>query len=165
MRWGWRFGADPEEGGQRWFRENGTRSQPLSRPQWSSPVSASVSILATMELTSLGHRLGLSLLTGRCWLIGGFGDFFDGSGGHVLEFLWVFELKFMLWRNVFDWWGGGGLIVSVSGGGIWVWLCWSGFDCVDLGLLRLVSWSRFDLDWFVNWLYEFDLLRIQYWLC
>ena len=26
----------------------------------------------------------------------GFGDFFGGSGGHVLEFLWVFELKFML---------------------------------------------------------------------
>ena len=25
-----------------------------------------------------------------------FGDFFGGSGGHVLEFLWVFELKFML---------------------------------------------------------------------
>ena len=55
-----------------------------------------------------------------CSLIGGFGDFFGGSGGHVLEFLWVFELKFMLWRNVFDRRGGGGLIVSVSAGGIWV---------------------------------------------
>ena len=27
-----------------------------------------------------------------------------------------FELKFMLWRNVFDRRGGGGLIVLVSGG-------------------------------------------------
>ena len=26
----------------------------------------------------------------------GFGDFFGGNGGLVLEFLWVFELKFML---------------------------------------------------------------------
>ena len=31
-----------------------------------------------------------------------------------------FELKFKLWKNVFDRRGGGGLIVSVSGGGIWV---------------------------------------------
>ena len=53
-------------------------------------------------------------------MIDGFGDLFGGSGGHVLEFLQVFKLKFMLWRNVFDQRGGGGLIVSVSGGGIWI---------------------------------------------
>ena len=71
----------------------------------------------------------------------------------------------MLWRNVFDRRGGGGLIVSVICGGIWVWLCWFGFDCVDLGLLWLVSWSGFNLGWFGKWVYGFDLLRIWCWLC
>ena len=42
--------------------------------------------------------------------------------------------------------------------------CWLvvvgfGFDCVDLSLLQLVSCSGFDLDWFVYWVYEFDLLE------
>ena len=50
------------------------------------------------------------------------------------------------------------------GGVVVVWLCWLmvvgfRFDCVDLGLLRLVSWSGFDLSWFVYWVYGFDLLE------
>ena len=65
MRLGRQFGADLEEGGRQWFRENGTRSRPPSRPQQSSQVSAFIPVLATMELADLGHHLGVGLLTDR----------------------------------------------------------------------------------------------------
>ena len=99
------------------------RSRPSSRswPQWSLPISATV-------------------LAWVCWLIGGFGEFFDGSGGHVLEFLWVlspsscYEEMFLI----------GGVVVA--------WLCrslvvGSGFDCVGLGLVVLI-WVC--CDWFLD---------------
>ena len=44
-----RFGADLEEGGRRWFRENEARSRPPSRLQWTS-ISASVSVTMKLNL-------------------------------------------------------------------------------------------------------------------
>ena len=72
----------------------------------------------------------VTLLAWVCWLIGGFGTDW-----------WVWWLigGVDLW---FGQWGGGGLIVLVSGGGIWVWfwvwLCFSRF--VVIGFLIWV-WS------------------------
>ena len=157
MRWGRWFGADLKEGGRRWFRENGTRSRPPSQPQWSSSVLAFIPVLATMELADLSHHLGVDLLTDRWvwwlfrWQWWSCSVIFVGfwAEGHVMKkCFWSTRWWWLDYVN--HWWWDLGLIM---------------LDFVDLGLLWLVSWFGFNLGWFVNWVYAFDLLRIWCWLC
>ena len=133
MRWGRRFGANLEEGGRRWFRENGTRSRPPSRPQWSSPISTFVPVLATMELTDLDHRLGMGLLTDRWvwWLFGW--QWWSCSRIFVGFWAEVHVMKKCFWSTgwwwldfVGHWWWVLGLIVLI-------WVCCDWF--LDLGLI------------------------------
>ena len=102
-------------------------------------TSAFVPILATMEVTNLGHCLGMGLLIDRWvwWLFRW--QWWSCSGIFVGFWTKVHVMKKCFWSAgwlwldcVNHWWWDLGLIVLV-----WVWLCWSGF--VAIGFLIWVG--------------------------
>ena len=93
---------------------------------WLRNPSSSLSFLINNGGSRFGYFVGMGLLTDRWvwWLV---------------RWVWWLISGVDLW---FGQWGGGGLIVLVSGGGFWVWLCFFGF--VVIGFLIWVGlFTRF----------------------